>query len=174
MPYAYNKRNHQEPGGEVAVFEEYLRQRGLKLTNARRQLLEQIFSNHSHFTADDLYDLCRARGLRVSKATLYRTLAILLDCKLLAEHDFGQGAKYYEHIYGHRHHYHFFCNATKKIVEFRSEKIERLLDDVAEELGFHPLGHTLTIFGVSAEAKDTEAGRELIAIDRAAASDDEA
>jgi Fur family transcriptional regulator, ferric uptake regulator len=163
MPYSYQKREHAEPGGEVEIFEDYLRERGLKLTSARRQLLDLIFENHAHFTADELFDQCRDQDIRVSKATLYRTLSILLDCKLLAEHDFGQGAKYYEHIYGHRNHYHFFCNVSKKIVEFRSEKIERLLDEVADELGFTPLGHTLTIFGVSAESRETAKGRALIA-----------
>ncbi|MEZ6196227.1 MAG: Fur family transcriptional regulator [Planctomycetota bacterium] len=171
MPYRYQKQAHREPGGEVEIFEAYLRERGLKLTSARRQLLDLIFENHAHFTADDLFDQCRAQQIRVSKATLYRTLSILLDCKLLAEHDFGQGAKYYEHIYGHRNHYHFFCNVSKKIVEFRSEKIERLLDEVAEELGFLSLGHTLTIFGVSAECRDTPKGRALIA-DHEAREDD--
>lgn len=169
MPYAYEKRPHEEPGGEVDIFEEYLRERGLKLTQARRELLNLIFSNHKHFTADELFDDCRKHSIRVSKATLYRTLTILLDCKLLVDHDFGEGSRYYEHIYGHRHHDHFFCTVCKNIIEFRSEKIEALQDEAAAELGFYPVRHTLAIFGVCEGCKETPRGRASIAEHEAAA-----
>ncbi|MEE9391442.1 MAG: Fur family transcriptional regulator [Planctomycetota bacterium] len=168
MSYSYDKNHHQEPGGEVDVFEEYLKERGLKLTQARRDLLNLIFSNHDHFTADELFDDCRKNEVRVSKATLYRTLTILLDCKLLVDHDFGEGSRYYEHVFGHRHHDHFFCTVCKEIIEFRSEKIEALQHEAASELGFHPVRHTLAIFGVCAGCHETERGRATIAEHKAA------
>ena len=163
MPFEYDKHVHTEPGPEVAIFEAYLKEQGLKLTNARRELLAIIFADHSHFTADELYDRCRAENVRVSKATLYRTLTILLDCKLLAAHDFGEDAKYYEHIFGHRHHDHMYCLACRRIFEFRSESIEELQDKAAHEAGFHSTRHSLTIFGVCKACTETDAGKALMA-----------
>ncbi len=173
MKFNYDKNIHTEPGEEVAIFEAYLRERGLKLTQARRDLLNVIFDDHGHFTADELYDRCRKAGLRVSKATLYRTLTILLDCKLLVDHDFGEGAKHFEHSFGHRHHDHMVCLACREIIEFRSEDLERLQDRAAHELGFSPVRHATTVFGVCAACARTERGREVLAEARRAARDEE-
>ena len=164
MPFGFDKKVHTEPGPEVAIFEKYLRAQGLKLTSARLDVLNLVFADHSHFTADELHDRCRRQGLRVSKATLYRTLAILLDCKLLAAHDFGQDAKYYEHIFGHRHHDHMYCECCRRIFEFRSESIEELQDKAALEAGFHSQRHSLTIFGVCADCAATREGQALLRV----------
>ncbi|MCB9832885.1 MAG: transcriptional repressor [Planctomycetes bacterium] len=174
MSFNYEKNVHTEPGAEVAIFEAYLRERGLKLTQARRDLLNVIFSDHGHFTADDLYDRCRRAGLRVSKATLYRTLIILIDCKLLVDHDFGQDAKYFEHCYGHRHHDHMVCLACRGITEFRSEELERLQDHAAIELGFAPVRHSTTVFGVCAGCASGERGRQVLEEARRAVASSEA
>ena len=160
MQYKYKKKTDEDDGGEVKVFERYLKTKGLKLTRARRELLDVVFEIHEHFTADDLYEHCRDRKMRVSKATLYRTLSLLLDCNLLVSHDFDEGAKYYEHIYGHRHHDHFFCLECKKIIEFRSERIEELQDDAAAEFGFKPMRHSLAIFGLCRECQAEGATRD--------------
>ncbi len=162
MPFEFDKKLHTEPGPEVKIFEDYLKAQGLKLTSARRDLLNLIFADHSHFTADELYDRCRKGKLRVSKATLYRTLTILLDCKLLASHDFGEDAKYYEHVFGHRHHDHMYCLACRRVIEFRSESIEALQDEAAQEAGFHSTRHSLTIFGVCSACAGTEKGRNFL------------
>lgn len=163
MGFEYDKTRHDQPGGEVEIFEAYLHERGLKLTAARRQLLDLIFSDHSHFTADALFDKCREHDIRISKATLYRTLTILLDCNLLTAHDFGEGAKYFEHVYGHRHHDHFFCIVCKKILEFRSEAIEELQDEAAKEFDFTSVRHSLAIFGVCGACRQSARGRAVIA-----------
>jgi Fur family transcriptional regulator, ferric uptake regulator len=162
VSYGYSKRTSPDDHGEVEIFEAYLRQSGLKLTKARRDLLNLVFSNHQHFTAEELCDQCKAQKLRVSKATVYRTLSILLECNLLTAHDFGEGSKYYEHIYGHRHHDHFFCLVCKRIAEFRSESIEALQDEAAQEMGFMPIRHTLSIFGVCRVCAETPEGRRFL------------
>lgn len=163
MPFEFHKDLEAGDGGEVAIFESFLRERGLKLTTARRELLNIVFSNHNHFTADELFDRCREADVQISKATLYRSLTILMDCKLLTAHDFGEGSKYYEHIYGHRHHDHLFCLACKSIVEFRSERIERLQHEAADELQFTMVRHSLSIFGVCEACRGTARGAELLA-----------
>ena len=163
MPFRYQKKVNSDDHGQVAIFEEYLRRRGLKLTKARRDLLDVVFSNHAHFTADELFDQCRQAKLRVSKATVYRTLGILLECRLLGSHDFGEGSRFYEHIYGHSHHDHFFCLVCKKIVEFRSERIESLQDEAANELGFVTVRHALSVYGICSACKETPEAKRLLA-----------
>lgn len=135
-------------GQEHRVFAEYLQRKGLKFTSTRKQLLDRIFEMHDHFTADQLLDRFRDAKLRVSKATVYRTLSVMLDCGLLESHDFGEGSLFYEHTFGHRHHDHLFCLNCKEIVEFFHEKVENLQSEIAQELGFTLIDHSHKLFGL--------------------------
>ena len=143
-------------GREEQVFSDYLKSRGLKLTASRRHLLRRIFSMHDHFTAEQLLERLRTRKQKVSKATVYRTLNVLLDCGLLAAHDFGEGSLYYEHTFGHEHHDHFFCVHCKQIVEFRHDRIEELQQSVARDLGFTLLSHALKLYGLCPTCSEDE------------------
>lgn len=137
-------------GAELKVFSEFLKTKGLKFTRPRRELLEKIFSMHDHFTADQLLDRLKTERVAASKATVYRTLAVMLECELLTSHDFGEGARYYEHTFGHEHHDHLFCLRCKRIVEFRDNRIESLQDQVALEAGFQIVSHSLKLYGLCA------------------------
>lgn len=85
---------------EMMAFEHYLKDKGLKITNQRLLVAEKIFSSHNHFTAEGLLDELKDNQDRISKATIYRILSIMVEAGLLAEHDFGKDYKYYEHIMG--------------------------------------------------------------------------
>lgn len=154
--YRYDKVEDSttDHGEESEVFEEYLRRKGLKFTSARRQLLDKIFEMHDHFTADQLLDRLKSEGFRVSKATVYRTLSVMLDSGLLVSHDFGEGALFYEHTHGHAPHEHMFCIACKKIVEFKSPETEQQLGKVARDLGFEMVSHSLKVFGLCRDCSD--------------------
>lgn len=143
-------------GEEERVFEEFLRERGLKFTRARRDLLRKIFSMHDHFTAEQLLDRLKEAGLEASKATVYRTLSVLLECDLLNAHDFGEGALYYEHTFGHDHHDHLFCLNCKSITEFREPSIEDSQVRITESLGFRMLAHSLKIYGICQECAERD------------------
>ena len=149
-PFAVDKADHVPgtEGHESQIFEEYLRRNGFKFTATRRQLLASLFEMHDHFTADQLLDRLKQSRVRVSKATVYRTLAVMLDCGLLECHDFGVGSLYYEHSFGHGHHDHLFCLHCKRIVEFRHDGIEQLQEQVARDLGFQIVSHSLKLFGL--------------------------
>ena len=147
----YEIDKSQDPethGREHQVFAEYLQRKGLKFTSTRRQLLERIFEMHDHFTAEQLLERFRESQTRVSKATVYRTLGVMLDCGLLESHDFGEGSLFYEHTFGHRHHDHIFCLNCKTIVEFVHEEVEALQAKIAEDLGFVLLAHSHKLFGL--------------------------
>lgn len=111
---------------EMLAFEEYLKEKGLKITNQRLLVAQKIFSSHNHFTAEGLLDELKDNKDRISKATIYRILAIMVEAGLLEEHDFGKDYKYYEHIIGHEHHDHIICMQCGRIVEFIDERIEEL------------------------------------------------
>lgn len=147
--FLIDKSQDEDTGGEEErVFETFLRQRGLKYTRARRQLLRKVFEMHDHFTAEQLLERLKEGGVSASKATVYRTLSVLLECDLLMAHDFGEGALYYEHTFGHDHHDHLFCLHCKRITEFRDDEIERNQEQVTDKLGFRMISHSLKIYGV--------------------------
>lgn len=132
----------------VKRFEEFLRGRGLNLTGQRRAIVEHVFREHEHFTADGLTQDLRNRGIRASKATVYRTLALLLDSDLLESHDFQQGFLFYEPKLGQGHHDHLFCVSCGEIREFQDERSEELQARVSKRAGYKVLSHTHKVFGL--------------------------
>src|SRR3989339_1032456 len=107
------------------IFKEYLTSRKLKFTAERQAILDRVFENHKHFEADELLVDLRLNDMKISKATIYRTLALLVKCGLLREVIFGEKHAHYEHVYGHEHHEHLVCIKCGKIIEFSDERIEK-------------------------------------------------
>ena len=155
-----DKSKDVDTHGEERVFGEFLHKNGLKFTPARRQLLRAIFSIHEHFTADQLLERLKDLGIGASKATVYRTLGVMLSCDLLEMHDFGEGARYYEHTFGHPHHDHLFCVNCKRISEFRDDRIEDLQKQISTRLGFALLSHTLKIYGLCRACREDPATQQ--------------
>jgi len=118
-------------------FVEFLAQRNLRLTAPRRAIIETVFSTRQHFTAEQLLDWSRRRDRSVSKATVYRTLPLLTESGLVHEMDFGKDCKYYDPNYAeHPQHNHIICQDCQKIVEFNSDKLEELENEISRRLGF--------------------------------------
>jgi Fur family ferric uptake transcriptional regulator len=132
---------------EVEKFRALLSSRGLRFTEPRRTVAEMVFSLHTHFTVDGLYERLK-RGRRISRATIYRTLALMVKSGLVAEYDFGRGLKYYEHVFGHDVHNHFICTSCGRIEEFGDEDIGRIVERTARKRKFNVKKHTLNVFGI--------------------------
>ncbi|MCA9246363.1 MAG: transcriptional repressor [Planctomycetales bacterium] len=130
-------------------FEEYLQSKGKRFTQQRRILIEQVFSHHDHFDADDLLALLAERvGSRtVSRPTVYRGLAELVEAGLLRKMVLG-GRSVYEHDYGYPSHDHLHCTECNDLIEFHSEQLEAIRDAVAREHGFRVGSHRLIISGI--------------------------
>jgi Fur family ferric uptake transcriptional regulator len=128
-------------------FEDFLRARALRLTPQRRIIFERVFDTHQHFTADELFGWIQAAGGRGSRATVYRTLALLVEGGFLESLDVGMGELRYEHVLGHRHHDHMVCVVCGKIEEFFDERIEALQEEACEAKGFEMESHNLRLFG---------------------------
>lgn len=128
-------------------FAEYLALHGKRLTRAQRDLVRYIFSYHDHFTATKLIDDIRDKGLKISRATVYRTLARLVDAGLLRTHRFEDQVAY-EHSYGYPEHDHLYCRQCGKIVEFAAPELAELRDRVAREHRFRAESHRFVVTGL--------------------------
>lgn len=128
-------------------FNEYLKKNGLRFTPEREVILKEVFSIHNHFEADDLLVIFRRRGDRVSRASIFRTLKLLVESGLLSRIIIGDNRAYYEHVFGHDHHDHMVCLECGKIIEFSNLNIESIQDTVCKDYDFHPTDHILKISG---------------------------
>ncbi|MEK7486477.1 MAG: transcriptional repressor [Planctomycetota bacterium] len=140
---------------EVEEIAQKLRAKGKKLTNQRLQILVKICNFEEHFTAEQLEWSLKKDGKNNSKATIYRTLSLLLEHNFLESQDFGDGSKYYEKIGGGGHHDHLICVSCKKIIEFHNSEIERLQETVATHHHFQILYHSHRLFGVCSTCRNT-------------------
>jgi Fur family ferric uptake transcriptional regulator len=133
-------------------FREYLasRPRPQRFTDQQRDMVRYIFSQHNHFDADTLCDDMHKSGLRVSRATVYRTLTKLVDAGLLRCLETGP-RKFYEHEYGYPQHEHLRCQACNKMIEFQNPTIEAALREVCRSHNFQMTGHDLVIRGTCAD-----------------------
>ena len=140
--------------GQLKAIEEYMRSRGLTLTGPRRRVVEKLLSVKGHVAADDLIDRLRRDKTPVSKATVYRTLALVSQSGLIDGHDFDKGKRLYEPMIGRAHHDHLYCIACGKVIEFEEEAIERLQDMVVRRHKFTPVYHSHKIFGYCSACRD--------------------
>lgn len=128
-------------------FREFLEIRGEKLTEPRRILVRHIFDSHKHFDADELVSELQGAGRRVSRATVYRTLRLLVEAGLLRELRLTNRSAY-EHDYGYPSHDHLHCTECNRVVEFRNDEIRKLRESVSIDHGFRAEGHRFIITGI--------------------------
>ncbi len=120
----------------VKIFEDYLKKHNLKLTRPRHVILAAVFANHSHFDVDALYDQIHQKYTDVSRATIYRTMPLLIEAGLIKRSLRSQARDHYEHIFGHKHHLHLICNKCGSIIEAESAAVEALLQNLAKRYNF--------------------------------------
>lgn len=121
----------------------------LKQTRPRQVIVQKILSTKpgQHFSADQLWEWLGRKDKRVSKATVYRTLHLLLEKKVVEEHDFGKGQKFYERMAERPHHDHLICVHCGRIIEFENPQIERLQEEIARREDFVIAYHSHKLFG---------------------------
>lgn len=128
------------------AFTEFLEKKELKLTSQRRTILKQA-TRGGHVSAEELLDRCKKEDPTISKATVYRTLSLLKEGKIVEEHDFGDGKRLYERAEGRKHHDHLICIGCGRILEFENDPIERLQETEAKKHQFKVVYHSLKLFG---------------------------
>ncbi len=135
-------------------FGQFLQGRGKRITQQRRLIVETIFSHHDHFDADELIEHLKeliARR-RVSRPTVYRTLAELVEAGMLRKMVLG-GRSVFEHDYGYPTHDHLYCQVCNRLIEFHSADLERIRDEVAREHQFDVASHRMFVTGTCAECR---------------------
>jgi len=135
-------------------FMDFLAQKNLRVTAQRQAIVDTVLGTTQHFTAEQLLEWSRRRDKSVSRATVYRTLPLLTEGGLVREMDFGKDYKFYDPNYmEHPNHNHIICNDCEKIVEFESDKIEKLECEITRRLGFSIKAQRLQITGSCEELK---------------------
>ncbi len=123
-------------GNENLVFEKYLVSKDLKLTKPRKIILDTVFATHEHFNVDELYDKIRKKHKNVSRATIYRTIPLLVESGLIKQSLRCLAKDHYEHTFGHDRHLHLICEKCGKIIEVESKEAENILNKLAKTHNF--------------------------------------
>lgn len=145
-----------------AKLQAHIQQSGGRLTRTRKLVLDAAYETVGHFSGDDLYDSLNQQGHGVSRASVFRALALLVEIGLLREAVSDERHKHYECALGRLHHEHLLCRACEKVIEFFDAELEALLEEIAVRNGFSRSDHRVEIGGLcpqcamenrSAEAK---------------------
>ncbi len=130
-----------------------LKQQGFKWTPEREKVLQEVFATEGHFEAEELAYRLRQKGSRIPKATVYRTLPLLIKAGLIKEAIHGEKHHHYEHIHDEKHHDHLVCLKCGKIVEFRDASLREIEEKICEEHHFRPQKILVEIFGYCQKCK---------------------
>lgn len=141
--------NTQAETPSIRLFGRYLKEQGLPVTHQRQAVAKVVFASDDHLSVEDIESTLRDEGERIGKATIYRTLDLLVKSRLVEEHDFGEGFKRYEHRLSHHPiHQHMICLECGRVDEFEASEIPAVEARVAREFGFRPSRHRLDIYGL--------------------------
>ena len=130
------------------IFSNHLEKNSFRKTPERFAILEEIYRRTDHFDAEALYIHMKTRNYRVSRATVYNTLELLVNCDLVKKHQFGKNLAQYEKFYGYKQHDHVICAHCSKVVEFCDPRIQQIKTMVGELLNFEITHHALNLYGI--------------------------
>ncbi len=132
----------------TAVFNAYLRQKGLKSTSQRMLILETFLKSGSHYSTEELYLELRKEHPKIGYATVHRTLKLFAECGIAVELNFGDGQTRYEPHHEDLHHDHLVCTRCGEIIEFSEPRIEKLQEEVARSYDFVIESHRHELYGL--------------------------
>jgi Fur family ferric uptake transcriptional regulator len=139
-------------------FERFLQKKDLRLTDARAAIVEAALARTGHYPIEDLIADLKSRGIRGSKATVYRTLPLLAEAGILQAAIVAGDTKSYETTFGRDHHDHLICGGCGKVIEFGFEAFEILQREVAGRYGFRLDTHHHELVGTCPECLVREGG----------------
>lgn len=129
------------------IFSNFLKERNQRHTPERFLVLDEVYAAAEHLDADELYLRLKRKGTRISRATVYNTLELLLECDLVVRHQFGKNQAKYERSFSYWQHDHLICLDCNEVFEFCDPRIQSIQEMVADIYKFNIGHHSLQMYG---------------------------
>ncbi|EHP46366.1 transcriptional repressor [Odoribacter laneus] len=139
------------------IFTAYLQKKGCRKTPERYAILEEIYSRPEHFDVEAIFVAMNKKNYRVSRATIYNTIELLLDCNLVIKHQFKNNTAQFERAYNNDRHEHLICLKCGKVEEFSDNRLDEITEYIAEKRNFSVHHRLMYVYGI---CKSCQAGKK--------------